>query len=92
MSKLRLKSQALRQQNKRSLLMLRQKEEIGDVLTEIDFQQLQIENSERVEQIEERNKDFFRLKTNGTVTMHVLNHYKVENQKIDISLYIKYLD
>lgn len=75
--KLRMKSQALWQQNKRAAMLLKQKEEIGDVLTEIDFQQLQIENSDRIEQIEERNKDFFRLKTNGTITVHVLNHYKV---------------
>lgn len=75
--KIRLKSQSLRQQNKRLSSLLRQKEELGDVLTEIDFQQLQIENSDRIEQIEERNKDFFRLKTAGTVTIQVFNQYKV---------------
>ena len=57
--------------------MLRNKEEIGDILTEIDFQQLKIENADRLEKIEERNKDFFRLKTNGTVVSHTHNYYKV---------------
>lgn len=74
---MRLKSQALRQMLKKLALMLKQKEEVGDILTEIDFQQLKIENAERIEKIEDRNKDFFRLKTNGTVTTHVFNHYKV---------------
>lgn len=58
-------------------MMLKQKEEIGDILKEIDFQQLKMENSERIEKIEERNKDFFRLKTNSTVTVYILNDYKV---------------
>ena len=76
-SKMRLRSQALKQQNRKLSMMLKQKEEIGDILKEIDFQQLKMENSERIEKIEERNKDFFRLKTNSTVTVHILNDYKV---------------
>lgn len=75
---MRLRSQALRQRNKKLAMMLKQKKEIGDILTEIDFQQLKMENAERIEKIEERNKDFFRLKTNSTVTVHILNDYKVQ--------------
>lgn len=70
--------------------MLKHKEEIGDILTEIDFQQLKIENAERIEQLENRNMEFFRLKTDGIATTHSLNIYKVNSFSF-YKIEIKYL-
>lgn len=58
-------------------MQLKQKEEMGEVLNEVDFQQLKIENSQYLEKIEERNQDLLRLKLMATNTLQVLNSYKV---------------
>ena len=54
-----------------------QKEEMGEVLHEVDFQQLKIENSQYLEKIDERNQDLLRLKLMAGNTLQVLNSYKV---------------
>lgn len=75
--KLRLKNSTLRVQKKKLHMQLKQKEEMGEVLNEVDFKQLKIENSQYLEKIEERNQDLLRLKLMATNTLQVLNTYKV---------------
>lgn len=57
-----------------------QKEEMGEVLHEVDFQQLKIENSQYLEKIDERNQDLLRLKLMSGNTLQVLNSYKVRTE------------
>lgn len=54
-----------------------QKEEMGEVLHEVDFNQLKIENSQYLEKIDERNQDLLRLKLMTGNVLQVLNTYKV---------------
>jgi len=62
--KLKLKKQAMKDQLKRVNLSLKQKEETGDTLLEVDFQQLRIENQQFLERIEKKNQEllFAKLK------------------------------
>ena len=55
-----------------------QKEEMGEVLHEVDFNQLKIENQQYIEKIDERNQDLLRLKLMAGNTLQVLNSYKVQ--------------
>ena len=57
--------------------LLVQKEEMGEVLHEVDFNQLKIENQQYLEKIDERNQDLLRLKLMAGNTLQVLNSYKV---------------
>ncbi|KAI8773473.1 coiled-coil domain-containing protein 113, partial [Biomphalaria glabrata] len=52
------------------------KEEMGEVLNEVDFNQLKIENQQYLEKIDERNQDLLRLKLMAGNTLQVLNSYK----------------
>lgn len=54
-----------------------QKEEVGEALHDVDFQQLKIENAQFLETIEARNKELIRLKLASGNTLQVLNTYKV---------------
>ncbi|KAL3860691.1 hypothetical protein ACJMK2_010782 [Sinanodonta woodiana] len=74
--KLRLKNSTLKVQKKKIHLQLKQKEEMGEALHEVDFNQLQIENQQYLEKIEERNQDLLRLKMMAGNTLQVLNSYK----------------
>ncbi|KAM9301685.1 cilia- and flagella-associated protein 263 [Gastrophryne carolinensis] len=74
--KLRLKNAALRIQKKKLRLQLKQKEELGEVLTEVDFQQLKIENAQFLEKIDQRNQELLQLKLSAGETLQVLNSYK----------------
>ncbi|CAH1780224.1 unnamed protein product [Owenia fusiformis] len=74
--KLRLKNATLKVQKKKLHLQLKQKEEMGEVLHEVDFNQLKIENSQYLEKIDERNQDLLRLKLMAGNTLQVLNSYK----------------
>ncbi|KAM4011705.1 cilia- and flagella-associated protein 263 isoform 2-T2 [Anomaloglossus baeobatrachus] len=74
--KLRLKNTALRAQKKKLQMQLNQKEEMGEVLNEVDFQQLKIENAQFLERIDERNQDLLQLKLTTGNTLQVLNSYK----------------
>ena len=49
---------------------------MGEVLHEVDFNQLKIENSQYLEKIDERNQDLLRLKLMATNVLQVLNTYK----------------
>jgi len=76
MEKLRLKNSTLKVQKKKLILQLKQKEEMGEVLHEVDFNQLKIENQQYIEKIDERNHDLLRLKLMAGNTLQVLNTYK----------------
>ncbi|KAL5021439.1 hypothetical protein ScPMuIL_000594 [Solemya velum] len=74
--KLRLKNSTLKVQKKKLHLQLKQKEEMGEVLHEVDFNQLKIENQQYLEKIDEKNQDLLRLKLMAGNTLQVLNSYK----------------
>ena len=50
---------------------------MGEILHEVDFNQLKIENKQYIEKIDERNQDLLRLKLMAGNTLQVLNTYKV---------------
>uniref|UniRef100_H0WMG6 Cilia- and flagella-associated protein 263 n=2 Tax=Otolemur garnettii TaxID=30611 RepID=H0WMG6_OTOGA len=79
--KLRLKNVSLKVQRKKMLLQLRQKEEVGEALHEVDFQQLKIENAQFLETIEGRNQELIQLKLVSGNTLQVLNTYKSKLQR-----------
>eukprot|EP01136_Pigoraptor_vietnamica_P030441 Opistho-1_new@89695 len=74
--KLRLKNSTLKVQKNKLHMQLKQKEEMGEVLHAIDFEQLKIENRQYLERIEERNEELLRLKLTAGNTLLVLNSYK----------------
>ncbi|XP_028410048.1 coiled-coil domain-containing protein 113-like [Dendronephthya gigantea] len=74
--KLRLKNSTFRVQKKKLQMQLKQKEEMGEVLHEVDFNQLKIENQQYLEKIDDRNKDLLRLKLMTGNVLQVLNTYK----------------
>ncbi|XP_004843189.1 coiled-coil domain-containing protein 113 isoform X2 [Heterocephalus glaber] len=74
--KLRLKNVSLQVQRKKMLLQLRQKEEVGEALHEVDFQQLNIENAQFLEMIEAKNQELIQLKLASGNTLQVLSTYK----------------
>ncbi|KAL2762354.1 coiled-coil domain-containing protein 113 isoform 1 [Daubentonia madagascariensis] len=74
--KLRLKNVSLKVHRKKMLLQLRQKEEVGEALHDVDFQQLKIENAQFLETIEGRNQELIQLKLASGNTLQVLNTYK----------------
>nr|CAB3228139.1 coiled-coil domain-containing protein 113-like [Phallusia mammillata] len=74
--KLRLKNSTLKVQKKKLQLQLKQKEEMGEVLHEVDFNQLKIENEQYLEKIDEKNQELLRLKLMAGNTLQVLNLYK----------------
>lgn len=78
--KLRLKIVSLKVQKKKLQMQLRQKDEIGEVLHEVDFQQLKIENSQFLERIDERNQDLLHLKLTAGNTLQILTSYKKKLQ------------
>eukprot|EP00912_Choanoflagellata_sp_UC4_P001348 UC4_evm3s832 len=83
MDKLRLKNSALKISKRKLQLQLKQKEEMGEVLHKVDFQQLRIENKQYMEKIEERNTELLRLKMSAGNTLQRLNALKQElNQLI----------
>ncbi|ELW66211.1 Coiled-coil domain-containing protein 113 [Tupaia chinensis] len=54
----------------------RRKEEVGEALHDVDFQQLKIENAQFLETIEAKNQDLIQLKLASGNTLQVLNAYK----------------
>ncbi|XP_017734416.1 coiled-coil domain-containing protein 113 isoform X2 [Rhinopithecus roxellana] len=79
--KLRLKNVSLKVQRKKMLSQLRQKEEVGEALHDVDFQQLKIENAQFLETIEARNQELTQLKLSSGNTLQVLNAYKSKLHK-----------
>ncbi|XP_056667699.1 coiled-coil domain-containing protein 113 isoform X2 [Monodelphis domestica] len=74
--KLRLKNLSLKVQKKKILLQLKQKEEVGETLHDVDFQQLKIENVQFLESIDQRNREMIQLKLTAGNALHSLNLYK----------------
>merc|ERR1712100_489730 len=71
-----LKNTALKIQIQKLDKQLGEKEEMGEVLHVIDFDQLKIENQQYLEKIEERNNELLRLKLTTGNTVQVLNTLK----------------
>lgn len=59
---------------------LRQSEETGDTLQEIDFNQLKIENQQYLDKIDEKNLELVLLKRQVVKFTQIHNHYKNELQ------------
>ncbi|XP_044290126.1 coiled-coil domain-containing protein 113 [Varanus komodoensis] len=78
--KIRLKNDSLKAQKKKLQLQLKQKEELGEALHEVDFQQLKIENAQFLEKIDERNQDLLQLKLTVGSALQILNFYKKKLQ------------
>ncbi|KAM6430723.1 cilia- and flagella-associated protein 263 isoform 2-T2 [Liasis olivaceus] len=78
--KIRLKNDSLKVQKKKMQMQLKQKEELGEALHEVDFQQLKIENAQFLEKIDERNQDLLQLKLTVGNTLQILNFYKKKLQ------------
>ncbi|XP_072519957.1 cilia- and flagella-associated protein 263 [Salminus brasiliensis] len=78
--RLRLKNMVLRTQKHKLQLQLRHKEEMGEALHKVDFQQLKTKNRQYLEQIDKLNQDLLRLKLQDGNTLQVCNHYKKELQ------------
>merc|ERR1712100_774967 len=74
--KLRLKNATIKSQIQKMEGQLQQKEDMGEVLHVIDFDQLKIENQQYLEKIEERNNELLRLKLTTGNTVQVLNTLK----------------
>ena len=74
--KLKLKNTSLKTQISKLEQQLHQKEEMGEVLHVIDFDQLKIENQQYLERIEERNNELLRLKLTTGKTVATLNACK----------------
>merc|ERR1712196_67748 len=74
--KLRLKNMTLKSQIQKMEGQLQQKEDMGEVLHVIDFDQLKIENQQYLEKIEDRNNELLRLKLTTGNTVQVLNSLK----------------
>ncbi len=55
----------------------RQKEEMGEVLHEVDFDQLKIENSQFLEIIDGKNKELLRLKLTAGKILQELTFLRV---------------
>ncbi|XP_044516391.1 coiled-coil domain-containing protein 113 [Gracilinanus agilis] len=76
--KLRLKNLSLKVQKKKILLQLKQKEEVGETLHDVDFQQLKIENVQFLESIDQRNRELIQLKLTAGNALHSLNLFKAK--------------
>jgi len=74
--KLRLKTATMGVQKKKVSLQLKQKEEMGEVLHEVDFNQLKIENQQYLEKIDDKNCELLDLKQKATNTTVHLNGKK----------------
>ncbi|KAJ3128583.1 hypothetical protein HK098_004009 [Nowakowskiella sp. JEL0407] len=80
--KIRLKNATLKMQKNKLHLQLKQKEEMGEVLHAIDFDQLQIENKQYLGKIEERNSELLKLKMTAGNTVQILNLHKKNLQNL----------
>lgn len=81
--KLRLKTATMAVQKKKVSLQLRQKEEMGEVLHEVDFEQLDIENKQYLEKMDEKNEELLDLKQRATNTTVFLNGKKTQMQELN---------
>lgn len=64
---------------------LAHKEEMGEVLNLVDFDQLKIENQQYMERIEEKNNELLQLKLSTSRTVQVLNSLKQQLHELSAS-------
>lgn len=83
-SKYRLKSAALLALKKTTANRLIQKEENGEMLQMVDFEQLKIANKKYQETIDERNEEMLRLKQQSGSVVSLLNTTKDQLQKLSL--------
>ena len=77
-NKLRDRSSGLKRLITRLEGQLRQKEEMGETLHEVDFEQLKIENKQYLDKIDEKNIELIMLKRQVGKATQSLNRYKDE--------------
>jgi len=80
--KFRLKTETMAVQKKKVTLQTRQKEKMGDVLHEVDFEQLDIENKQYLEMMDEKNEELLNLKHQATKSTQKLNKIKAAMQEL----------
>lgn len=80
--KLDSKNLSLQQAIRKMEVQLKNKEQMGEVLNVIDFDQLKIENKQFLEKIEERNNELITLKLTTGNTVQVLNTLKKRLHKL----------
>ncbi|CAF1079505.1 unnamed protein product [Adineta steineri] len=75
-NKLRDRSSGLKRQIVRLEIQLKQKEETGETLHEVDFNQLKIENKQFLDKIDDKNIELILLKRQVGRATQLLNRYK----------------
>jgi len=81
--KCQLKTASVTAQARKVHLQLKQKEEMGDVLHQVDFDQLKIENQQYLEKIDEKNRELLVQKQKATNCTVKLNKMKETVQRLD---------
>eukprot|EP00708_Paratrimastix_pyriformis_P003705 GAFH01002499.1.p1 GENE.GAFH01002499.1~~GAFH01002499.1.p1 ORF type:complete len:275 (+),score=33.37 GAFH01002499.1:39-863(+) len=76
LDKLMLKNSGLVQQLRKTEHQLTHRQDAGETLDGVDYQQLQIENQQFLEKIDQRNKQLLELKLNAVLTQQALNNLK----------------
>lgn len=76
--KLKLKNESMRKRKQKLKAELKEKEEMGEVLHEVDFRQLKIENKQYMAKIDEKNTEMIKLKKMVGVVTQALNFKKVK--------------
>ncbi|RNA14649.1 coiled-coil domain-containing protein [Brachionus plicatilis] len=74
--KLKLKNESMRKRKQKLKAELKEKEEMGEVLHEVDFRQLKIENKQYMAKIDEKNTEMIKLKKMVGVVTQALNFKK----------------
>jgi chromosome segregation ATPase len=90
--KYRLKNASLKKKKFKLQNELREKEELGEVLHEVDFKQLKIENKQYIQKIDEKSAEMIKLKKLvGTVTqtLNLLKKQLNSNSKQNDSMLIE---
>jgi chromosome segregation ATPase len=82
-NKLRDRSSGIKRNIVRLENQLRQKEEMGETLHEVDFNQLKIENKQYLDKIDEKNIELILLKRQVGRATQLLNRYKDDLQKLN---------
>jgi predicted nucleic acid-binding Zn-ribbon protein len=82
-NKLRDRSSGLKRQIVRLENQLKQKEEMGETLHEVDFNQLKIENKQYLDKIDEKNIELILLKRQVGRATQLLNRYKDDLHKLN---------
>ncbi|XP_032834007.1 cilia- and flagella-associated protein 184 isoform X3 [Petromyzon marinus] len=80
----RLQNIKLKNRLRKQEQMLRSREELGEGLHLIDFEQLKIENQTYNEKVEERNEELLKLRRKITCTVHMLTHVKEKLQFVQV--------